>query len=303
MGVPIVTVLKGDARLMSKATTTRKVDYFRLPRLLWRKLKKCLPKKRRKTRRGGRPRASDRAVVNGIWYVLWSGCQWKAVHRDWFGVSSSVIHERFQRWTRMGLFEKLMKRMAEYYAKERGGIGWKWQAMDSKNSPAPLGGGKTGKNPTDKGKRGAKINLMVDQSGAPLSVVLTGANRHDKVAAIDLIVSMCVKRPAHKDQHLCADKAYDATDVREFAASRGYTTHIKVNPRKKIATESSDESSQEKDSPAEPHPARRWVVERTISWLTKRRSLRTRWSKKAENWLALIQLACAHVLLNLAVLG
>jgi len=69
-------------------------------------------KKRWKTRRGGRPRASDRAVVNGIWYVLWSGCQCKAVHRDWFGVSSSVIHERFQRWRRMGLFEKLMKRMA-----------------------------------------------------------------------------------------------------------------------------------------------------------------------------------------------
>jgi hypothetical protein len=45
------------------------------------------------------------------------------------------------------------------------------------------------------------------------------------------------------------------------------------------------------------------VVERTISWLTKRRSLRTRWSKKAENWLALIQLACAHILLNLAVFG
>jgi membrane-bound metal-dependent hydrolase YbcI (DUF457 family) len=44
-------------------------------------------------------------------------------------------------------------------------------------------------------------------------------------------------------------------------------------------------------------------VEWTISWLTKRRSLRTRWSKKAENWLALIQLACAHVLLDLAVSG
>jgi hypothetical protein len=32
----------------------------------------------------------------------------------------------------MGIFEKLMKKMAEYYAKERGGISWKWQAMDSK---------------------------------------------------------------------------------------------------------------------------------------------------------------------------
>jgi putative transposase len=288
---------------MREATTTRGVDYFNLPRPLWRKLKKCLPKNKRKNRRGGRPRASDRAVVNAIWYVLWTGCQWKALHRDWFGVSSSVVHERFQKWRQMGIFEKLMKRMVEYYAKESGGISWKWQAMDSKNSPAPLGGEKTGSNPTDRGKRGAKMNLLVDQSGAPLSVVLTGANRHDKVSAIELIVSVGLKRPAHKEQHLCADKAYDASEVREFAASEGYTTHIKVNPRKKDSTQSSGRSSQQKDSHGEPHPARRWVVERTISWLLKRRSLRTRWSKKAENWLALIQLACAHVLLNLAVFG
>ena len=85
---------------MREATTTRKVDYFHLPRPLWRKLKKCLPKQTKMTRRGGRPRASDRAVVNAIWYVLWTGCQWKALHKDWFGVSSSVVHERFQRWRR-----------------------------------------------------------------------------------------------------------------------------------------------------------------------------------------------------------
>jgi putative transposase len=289
---------------MREATTTRKVDYFRLPRPLWRKLKKHLPKKRNKSKKqGGRPRVSDRAVANAMWYVLWSGCQWKAIHREWFGVSSSVVHERFQRWRQMGIFEKLMKWMVEHYAKQSGGISWKWQAMDSKNSPAPLGGQKTGKNPTDRGKQGAKINLLVDERGAPLSVVLTGANRHDKISAVELIVSIALKRPAQKEQHLCADKAYDASDVREFASSGGYTTHIKINPRKQEATESSCESPQRKDSHGELHPARRWVVERTISWLVKRRSLRTRWSKKAENWLALVQLACAHILLNLAVFG
>lgn len=47
---------------MSKAITTSKVDYFRLPRPLWRKLKKHLPKSRKSTVRGGRPRASNRAV-------------------------------------------------------------------------------------------------------------------------------------------------------------------------------------------------------------------------------------------------
>jgi hypothetical protein len=55
---------------MREATTQRKMDYFRLPRPLWRKLKKHLPKKRNKSKRGGRPRVSDRAVANAIWYVL-----------------------------------------------------------------------------------------------------------------------------------------------------------------------------------------------------------------------------------------
>src|SRR5215210_5408334 len=204
------------------------------------------------------------------------------------GRSSGLVRREFERHPRAfpemdedgHLREADEKKMVEHYAKERG-LRWEWQSMDSKKScAAPLGGEKTAKNPTDRGKLGAKIHLLVDQRGAPLNVVLTGANRHDKIAAIELIVSVAKKRPAHKEeQHLCADKAYDATDVREFVASAGYTPHIKVNP------------------------ARRWVVERTISWLNKRRGVRTRWSKKAENWLALVQLTCAHVLLNLAVLG
>lgn len=175
--------------------------------------------------------------------------------------------------------------------------------MDSKSCAAPLGGEKSGKNPTDRGKLGAKIHLLVDGRGAPLSVVLSGANRHDKIAAMDLIVSVMVKRPVHKEQHLCADKAYDAKDVREFVALEGYEDHIKVNPRKAAQSDDDDDALAEKEGSEELYSARRWVVERTISWLTKRRSLRTRWSKKAENWLALVQFACAHVLLNLAVLG
>lgn len=190
----------------------------------------------------------------------------------------------------MGIFEKLIKRMAEYYAREHGGISWKWQAMDSKHSAAPLGGQKTGKNPTDRGKSAAKINLLVDGRGAPISVVLTGANRHDKISAMELIVSVVLKRPAHREQHLCADKAYDSDDLREFVDSAGYIEHIKVNPRQKGSERPSSEESSKRV-----YPARRWIVERTISWLVKRRSLRTRWAKKAENWLALIQLACSHI--------
>ena len=160
----------------------------------------------------------------------------------------------------MGIFEKLMKRMTEYYARERGGIGWRWQAMDSKHSASPLGGERTGNNPSDRGKSGAKINLLVDGRGAPISIVLTGANRHDKVSAIELIVSPLVKRPAQKEQHLCADKAYDSDDLREFLASMGYVTHIKVNPRRKSVDLGANE-----DTSKRVYAARRWRVERTIS--------------------------------------
>ena len=51
------------------------------------------------------------------------------------------------------------------------------------------------------------------------------------------------------------------------------------------------------------HPARRWVVEQTLGWLAKRRSIRTRWCKNSENWLTFVQFACVHILCDLAIYG
>lgn len=282
---------------MSKNSTEKpkNVDYFHVPRPLWRKIKKVLPKAPKK-RRPGRPPADNRAVLNGIWYVLWTGCQWKAVHKDWFGVCSSTLHERFQTWQAQGVFDQIMRIMVKFYAKKRK-IKWKWQAIDSKACPAPLGGEQTGKNPTDRGKRGSKIHILVDQRGAPLAVVLTGANEHDKWSADDLIISIVVKRPKTK-QHFCADKGYDFADVHRFVEQARYIVHIK-HKRKR-----GEPVVEECPVPGETRfPARRWVVERTLGWLAKRRSLRIRWCKKVNNWLALVQFACAHILMDMAIYG
>lgn len=281
---------------MNKHLTTKpkQVDYFRVPRPLWRKFKKCLPKKP-KRRRVGRPPANDRAVLNGIWYVLWTGCQWKAVHRDWFGVCSSVLHARFQAWQERGVFAKFLHVMARFYAKQRH-IQWAWQAVDSKSVAAPLGGTATGHNPTDRSKQGSKIHILVDQRGAPLATHITGANEHDKWSVDDLIFSVVVPRPGFA-QHFCADKGYDYPDVREMVAHAGYQDHIKRRRRR-------GEPVNDCPLPGEAqYPARRWVVERTLSWLTKRRSLKVRWCQKAANWLALVQFACAHILSDMAIYG
>ena len=271
----------------------KNVDYFQVPRKLWRILKRELPKQARQKGRG-RPRMEHRPVVNGIWYVLWTGCQWKAVHKDWFGVSSSVLHERFQTWQEEGRWERVMRRMVRFYARERR-IGWRWQSLDSKSVPAPLGGAQTGKNPTDRGKSGSKIHLLVDQRGAPLGVLISGANQHDKWYAGPLIFSIILVRTPH--QHLCADKGYDYSDVHAIVSEAGYQEHIK---HRRLRGEPPVPELAPEDKT---FPARRWVVKRTLGWLAKRRSIRSRWCKKPENWLAFVHFACASVLHDFTIYG
>ena len=279
-------------------TKPANVDYFKVPDALWQTVLTLLPEPP-EVRKPGRPRASDRAALNGIWYVLWTGCPWKAVHKNWFGVSSSVIHERFQTWRAKGIFAGMMRAMVQFYQTERT-IGWEWQSIDSKSCPAPLGGEETGRNPTDRGKQGSKIHLMVDEHGAPLSLHITAANEHDKWSADDLILSLIIERPDPQEveQHFCADKGYDYDDVHLVVAEAHYVPHIKHRRRR------NEPLQQECPIPGElRYPARRWVVERTLGWLSKRRSLRNRWCKKRDNWLALLQFACAHILFNMAFFG
>jgi len=214
---------------MKKDTTKAKqVNFFRVPRTLWRIAKQHLPKQKRFPG-PGRSRKSDHAVLNGIWYILWTGCQWKAVHKDWFGVSSSVLHERFQTWEQAGIWEQIFRSLLIFYGRRKR-ILWKWQSVDSRSCPAPLGGSDTGDNPTDRAKQGSKIHILVDQRGAPLAVWITGANMHDKWSLDDLVLHVMVKRPT-SDQHMCADRGYDYPDVHQFVDEQGYIQHIKHRRR------------------------------------------------------------------------
>jgi putative transposase len=279
---------------MKKSITKPKnVSYAKIPGKLWNKIKKHLPKVRHGGR--GRPAIDNRAVMTGIWYVLWTGCQWKSIQKHFFGVSSSVIHARFQAWRAQGVFIEIVQAMLRYYGRTRH-VRWTWQSADSRSVPAPLGGKGTGKNPTDRAKLGGKIHILVDQGGAPLAVDVFGANHNEKWHVAALICSILIQRPT-QTQHLCLDKAYDSWEVHVFVKQQGYIPHIKH--RRRV-----NEPKDPCPIPGETqYPARRWVSERTLGWLGRRRSIRTRWCKKPENWLALIQLACADILFDLAFFG
>ena len=116
-----------------------------------------------------------------------------------------------------------------------------------------------GPNPTDRGKAGSKRSLLVDGEGGPLSIVVAGANVHDAKLLEATLSSVVVERPQPTEhQHLCLDKGYDNPSGRGAAARHGYRGHIR-----RIGEEKLDGSGNKR------YPARRWVVERTLAWLSK----------------------------------
>jgi putative transposase len=279
--------IKKQVRRQRRLATIR-----RIPDDVWELIRPVLPPEK-PAGTVGRPIVPYRTVLNGILYVLRTGCQWKMVSNE-FG-SGSTCHKRFQEWVARGVFLKAWQLLLRRYDELRG-IQWLWQAVDSKSVPAPLGGEDTGPNPTDRGKSGSKRHQLVDGRGVPLSAEVTAANATDMKTNPAVLDGIVVKRPRpthHNPQHLCEDKGYDYPECREQALARGYLPHI---PHK--GTDPSQVPTGEKR-----HPARRWVVERTHSWQNCLRKLRTRWEKKTENWEALWHFANCLTVYRMTILG
>ena len=108
----------------------------RIPDDLWEEIKLILPpEKSNKTI--GRPVVPFRRVLDGILYVLRTGCLWKMLLKE-YG-SGSTSGRRFQQWIVSEVFQKLWVKLLEIYDDLRG-IKWTWQSLDSVSVKAPLGG-------------------------------------------------------------------------------------------------------------------------------------------------------------------
>lgn len=143
-----------------------------------------------------------------------------------------------------------------------------------------------GPNPTDRAKAGTKRSILVEAGGGPLSVVVSGANVHDTKLLRATLEAVVVQRPSptEQPQHLCLDKGYDNPTGHGAAAEYGYQPHIR-----RIGEEKLDDAGEKR------FPARRWVVERTLAWLSKCRAILVRYDKKAKNYSAMVQFACALI--------
>ncbi|QQE90416.1 IS5 family transposase (plasmid) [Azotobacter chroococcum] len=238
----------------------------------------------RKAGAGRKPKPA-RLVFEAIVYALRTGCQWKALPAERLG-SASAIHRRFLEWETAGFFEALWQAgLAEYDEME--GIAWRWQSIDGAMIKAPLAQEAVGPNPTDRGKKGSKRHLLVDGRGVPLSLVVTGANRHDVTQLEAVLDAIQVKRPNppfRRSKHLCTDAAYRGATALETILAHGYIPHVQGRH---------DEARQLKRHPHK--RARRWVVEVAHSWFNRFRKLLVRYEKLERSFLALNHLAAAII--------
>jgi transposase len=243
----------------TKKTQTQYADVasWELSDSLWERIEPWVPQPkshyrgRGKNRKhiGGRPAADRRKVMTGIVYVLRTGCQWNALPKE-FG-SGKTAHRYFQQWVRAGVFRRMWQAgLTEY--NELKGLAWKWQAADGAmtthrptpargggHGQAPLGGEKTGKNPTDRGKLGTKRSLLVDEQGVPLGLVVSSANTPDGRLLEATLHAVPIERPAPAttEQHLSLDKGYSGEPCARVADEAGYIVHVpdKANAKKNVS--------------------------------------------------------------------
>jgi putative transposase len=277
-----IATKRARPRTPNNRTTTR----FRISDELWAVLQPVLPVHHNTHRfGGGRPRVPDRRCADATFFVLRTGGQWKALDATEL-CARSTAHDRFQAWVEAGVFLQLWQAGVARFDELRG-IDWEWLAMDGAMTKAPLGGGNTGRNPTDRGKSGVKRSLLTEGHGIPIGLEVAGANRHDMRLARATLESLLVARPAptpERPQGICLDAGYDYDEIYAMVREFGFTAHVR--PRGEEAKAIRHEAG---------FKARRWVVERAHSWMNRFRRLLIRWDKKPENYLAFLHFACGLI--------
>jgi transposase len=221
--------------------------------------------------RTGRPRADDRRTIDGILYVLTTGCRWQDLPRE-YGAPTTVWR-RLKRWGEEGVWERIW-RAAQAVLDRQSQLDWTIAFLDGSFVPAKRGGEQVGL--TKKGK-GTKWMLVTDGNGLPLGFHLESASRAEVRLAQQTLDTIKVARPhgrpKQRPKKLVADRGYDSGGFRQELRRRGIGMCIPPKRRPKHW----------KAKRGRPVVARkeefrlRYKVERSFAWLGNFRRLLIRW--------------------------
>jgi transposase len=225
------------------------------------------------TARTGRPRANDRRTIDGILYVLITGCRWQDLPRE-YGAPTTAWR-RLKRWGEEGVWERIW-RAALAQLDRHGQLDWSMAFLDGSFAPAKAGGDKVGL--TRKGK-GTKWMLVVDGNGLPLGFHLDSANCAEVRLAERTLNTIRVPRlrgrPKQRPKKLVADRGYDSSAFRRALRLWGIAMCIppKRRPAKWRAKRGRPVLAR-KDGYRQ-----RYTVERSFAWLGNFRRLLVRWER------------------------
>jgi transposase len=223
--------------------------------------------------RTGRPRANDRRTIEGILYILITGCRWQDLPRA-YGPPTTVWR-RLKRWGEIGVWECIW-RAALSALDQRGQLEWSMAFLDGSFAPAKKGGEKVGL--TKKGK-GTKWMLVVDGNGLPLGFHLDSANTAEVKLAEQTLDTIRVARPRgrpkRRPEKLVADRGYDSSAFRCALRRRGIG--MCIPPKRRPANWRAKRGRPVVAREAEYR--RRYTVERSFAWLGNFRRLLIRWER------------------------
>lgn len=242
--------------------------------------------------RTGRPRAGDRRTIEGILYILITGCRWQDLPRE-YGAPTTVWR-RLKRWGEEGVWERIW-RAALSALDQQGDLDWTVAFLDGSFAPAKKGGEGVGL--TRKGK-GTKWMLVTDGNGLPLGFHLASAACAEvrlAAATLDTVSVMRPRgRPRRRPAKLVADRGYDSRAFRQALRRRGI--RMCIPPKRRPATWRAKRGR--------PVVARnedyrcRFTVKRSFAWLGNFRRLLIRWEHLFEVYRSFFTVAVLLVCLR-----
>jgi transposase len=245
---------------------------------------------------GGRPRRLDlRRILNGIFYLLRSGCAWRYLPRE-YGPWTTAFHY-FRRWRLDNTWARIQAVLRERVRRQARRAPTPSAAiLDSQSVKTTEQGGPHG---YDGGKQvnGRKRHILVDTRGLLLKVVVHPANTQDRDGAKLVLADVGSQFP--RIRHLWADQAYTGPLLDWIATEVGWSVEIVERSPRRGFQITPDGQFQRVSLPAVFEPlARRWVVERALAWIGRHRRMSKDYERLCTTSEALVYLTNIRLLLG-----